>query len=206
VFEQIDGKTSRHFNDLGTQQVKNIDKPVHVYGDFARVMQKKEEEKRHRPLLDHVDDEKPPVTGGCLCGNIRYEIINPPIDVGYCHCKMCQRFTGAPMIAGSTFAKDSVLFTKGKVKFYQSSPIAKRGFCDSCGSSMVYQPISRRWTDWIFLFAGTLDNADEFVPEWHLGVESHVPWLKYNDELPKVRCEDSPGIVEAYEEAEKFSE
>lgn len=203
VFEQIEGKVDHRFIDLGIQQVKNIPKPVHVYGDFARVMSKSRQV-RSRPFLDAVDSAAIRASGGCLCGDVRYEIVKPAIDSGYCHCKMCQRFSGAPVIVGATFPKDGVRFTKGEPTYYRSSTIAERGFCRRCGSSLTYKPVARRWTDWIFIFAGSLDKGFEFPPEWHLGVESHVPWLSIPDGLPKVRCDESPGIVQAYAEAEKY--
>jgi len=206
VHEQIEGKTDHRFIDLGTQQVKNIPKPVHVFGDFARVMTPSKSAKR-RPFLEASGAGSARVlTGGCLCGAVRYEITKPAIDSGYCQCKMCQRFSGAPIIAGATYPKDGVRLTKGEPRYFRSSPIAERGFCPICGSSMFYKPIARRWTDWLFVYAGTMDGEIDAPPEWHLGVESHVPWLTVDDGLPKVRCDESPGLVEAYVEAENFSD
>jgi class 3 adenylate cyclase len=204
VHEQIEGKIDHHFIDLGSQAVKNIPRPVHVYGDFARVMSKAREP-RARPFLDVDGSESARrATGGCLCGDIRYEIVKPAIDSGYCHCKMCQRFSGAPVVAGATFPKDGVRFIIGEPTYYRSSPIAERGFCPRCGSSLTYRPVARRWTDWIFIFGGSLDKGCEVPPEWHLGVESQVSWLSLSDDLPKVRCDESPGLVQAYAEAEKY--
>jgi hypothetical protein len=203
VFEQIEGIVDHRFMDLGTQEIKNIPKPVRVYGDFARVIHRSRELKS-RPLFDAVDSETIRATGGCLCGDIRYEIVKPAIDSGYCHCKMCQRFSGAPVIAGPTFPRDGVRFTKGQPTYYRSSAIAERGFCPRCGSSLTYKPLLRRWTDWIFIFGGSIDGGFEFPPEWHLGIESHVPWLSIRDDLPRVRCDDSPSLIEAYAEAEKY--
>ena len=40
-----------------------------------------------------------PHTGACLCGSLRYAITAPPIDAGYCHCRLCQRSAGAPVLA-----------------------------------------------------------------------------------------------------------
>jgi hypothetical protein len=203
VFEQIEGKVGHHFIDLGTQHVKNISRPVHVFGDFARVMTKARESKS-RPFLDVVDMAAVRITGGCLCGDVRYEVTKAAIDSGYCHCKMCQRFSGAPIIAGATFPRDGVRFTKGAPAYYRSSPIAERGFCARCGSSLTYKPMARRWIDWLFIFAGSFDPGFEVLPEWHLGIESHVPWLTVPDALPKVRCDESPGLVQAYAEADKY--
>lgn len=208
VFEQIEGKVDHHFTDLGTQRMKNIAKPVHVYGDFARVMQTSQplQASERHPFFDAIRDKALLITGGCLCGDVRYEITKPAIDSGYCHCKMCQRFSGAPLITGATFPRAGVRFVKGEPTYFRSSAIAERGFCKRCGSSLIYKPIARRWTDWIFIFGGSFDEPTAFPPKWHLGIESHVPWLALPDMLPKVRCDESPGLVQAYEEAEKFTE
>ncbi|WP_119460186.1 GFA family protein [Rhodospirillaceae bacterium SYSU D60014] len=40
-----------------------------------------------------------PPDGGCLCGAIRYRVSTPPLQAGYCHCRLCQRSTGAPVLS-----------------------------------------------------------------------------------------------------------
>jgi adenylate cyclase len=114
-----------------------------------------------------------------------------------------------PIIATSAFPNDAVAFTHGNPKyyevthehtiFYRSSLIAERGFCPTCGSGLVYRPLVQRWSDWIVIFTASLDHPEEFGPRWHLGVESQMPWLNIQDDLSRVRCKDSPGLVAAYE-------
>ncbi len=41
-----------------------------------------------------MSDKTTPITGGCMCGAVRYEATEPPQKVGYCHCRMCQKWTG----------------------------------------------------------------------------------------------------------------
>lgn len=205
VFEQIDGKVDYQFADLGSHQIKNISKPVRVYGNFSRIPNRSAITKR-RPLFDTADDKSTSITGGCLCGDVRYEISKPAIDIGYCHCRMCQRFSGAPVIFGATFPLEAVRFTQGEPTYYKSSPIAERGFCKRCGSSLTYKPLARRWTDWILVMGGTLDNPEYSAPVWHLGVESQIPWLVIEDDLPRVRCEESPSLVEAWANAKRDEE
>ena len=45
-------------------------------------------------------------TGGCFCGAVRYRVEGPPLDAGYCHCRMCQRANGAPAVAWVTWNLD----------------------------------------------------------------------------------------------------
>lgn len=155
-----------------------------------------------RPLLDLSGGRKVPVTGGCLCGKVRYVVTEAPIDTNFCHCRMCQRFSGAPVTAGSTYRAGAVQFTNGAPKYYRSSPFAERGFCENCGSSLTYRPVeppvTANWADWILIYTPTLDNPDPNAPTWHLGVESQVPWLRIQDDNKRVRCQDSPDLVEAW--------
>ena len=56
-----------------------------------------------------------------------------------------------------------------------------------------------QWSDWLAIKVASLDNPQDFPPTWHVGVESQMPWVDINDNLPRVRTEDSPAIVEAWE-------
>ena len=64
-----------------------------------------------------------PVTGGCLCGTLRFEVTKPLYDPHYCHCRVCQKASGGPVIARAFVARDGFRFTAGEAKFYRSSPI-----------------------------------------------------------------------------------
>jgi DNA-binding winged helix-turn-helix (wHTH) protein len=155
-----------------------------------------------RPLLDLTGGKKTPVTGGCLCGEVRYQITEPARDTVICHCRMCQRFSGAPLSVASVYGSEAVKFTRGEPKYYKSSPFAERGFCANCGSSLVYRPVSPpvspNWDGWILIEIGSLDNPLPNVPTWQLGVESQLPWLDLPLGHIRVRCQDSPDIVEAW--------
>ena len=59
--------------------------------------------------------------GGCLCGAVRYEATEPPQEVGYCHCRMCQKWTGNVFMAYAKFRSAAFWFTQGEPNFYQSS-------------------------------------------------------------------------------------
>ena len=197
VFEQVDGKIDQLFFDMGNQQIKNIAKPVRVYR--ARLLDVSATG-RQRPFFSTSSAEGSPITGGCLCGAVRYQISAPAIDVLYCHCRMCQRFTGGQIVAGAFFPGEAVRFTQDGPKYYRSSPIAERGFCANCGSSVIYKPLARQKfsnAHWVLL--ASLDNPENFVPTWHLGIESQMPWLDVHDDLPRVRCKDSPSIVASWE-------
>ncbi|MEE8274940.1 MAG: GFA family protein [Alphaproteobacteria bacterium] len=73
-------------------------------------------------------DKTMPITGGCLCGAIRYEATETPHDAGYCHCRTCQKAYGNVFTVGAAFPKDRFRFTRGEPRLYRSSEIAERGF------------------------------------------------------------------------------
>ena len=75
--------------------------------------------------------------GGCLCGQVRLRIAAQPIDTGYCHCRMCQKNSGAPAVAWVTFPVAGFRWIAGTPATYASSPRAQRAFCANCGSYMV---------------------------------------------------------------------
>ena len=196
VFEQVDGKVDQKFSDLGGQQFKNIAKPVRVYR--AHLMDISAAGKQ-QPFFSTSSADGLPITGGCLCGAARYQISAPPMDVAYCHCRMCQRFTGGQIVAGAIYSKGNIRFTQGEPKYYKSSPIAERGFCANCGSSLMYRAlVTRQWADFFWVFLASFDNPENFIPTWHVGIESQMPWLEIHDDLPRVRCKDAPGIAAAW--------
>ena len=199
VFEQVDGKVGLDFVDRGNQKVKNIAKLVRVYHaslpDCSSITQQ-------RPLFDMQGGKKVPVTGGCLCGEVRYEITKPVIENNFCHCRMCQKFSGAPVVAMSTYPEDAIRFTKGEPKYYRSSPFVERGFCATCGSSLTYKPltphVAPQWAGWIVVYTASLDNPEPNAPRWHLGMESQMPWVDIHHAPTRVRCKDAPDIVAAW--------
>jgi len=126
--------------------------------------------------------EQQRITGGCLCGAVRYEAGEPPYKVGYCHCRMCQKTSGAPVAVGVYFNEQAVQFTKGEPKYYRSSEVAERGFCEHCGSRLVYRPLG---TKSVSIDVGSLDNPEVAPPQYHIWVESQITWFTLDDELPR---------------------
>jgi len=199
VLRQVDGIVDRDFVDRGAHQLKNISKAIRVYqfdpdSDGAT----KPIEAAVRPFIDLPIAPAPAASGGCLCGKIRYEVSGKPLGSMLCHCRMCQKYSGAPILEGTTFPADCFRLIKGSPKFFQSSAIAERGFCADCGTPIVYRGLIGYWTTWIVVTTGSFDEPQHFPPTYHLGIESTLPWLNLRDDLPRTTCRDSPSLVEAY--------
>ncbi|WP_407866446.1 GFA family protein [Phyllobacterium phragmitis] len=120
-------------------------------------------------------------TGGCLCGKRRYRFARPPSTSGYCHCSMCRRATGGPFAVLVRVDEDDLEWLSEPPATFRSSPIAKRGFCPDCGT-----PLFLRYDDddRIRLTAGSLDHPERITPSYNYGIESRLPWVCYDDDLP----------------------
>ena len=135
-----------------------------------------------------------PITGGCLCGAVRFEVRGPPDTVGICHCRKCQRWTGTAFAVGVRFSRAQFRLTKGEPRFYRSSAIMQRGFCADCGSPLVEYVATEKDADGVWLSLGNFDDPSAFTPEHHFGVESQLPWVLFEDGLPRYRCDEDPDL------------
>jgi hypothetical protein len=82
--------------------------------------------------------EAPRLSGGCLCGAVRFTATPKSHNYGVCHCSMCRRWAAGPFMA--IVCGDTVKFDKdADLGLYQSSAWAERGFCKKCGTSLFYK-------------------------------------------------------------------
>ena len=147
------------------------------------------------------------VTGGCFCGVVRYEAEVYLDDASYCHCRICQQITGAPAEVAVSVKPGSLRFTTGEPKYYPTSHFAERGFCEDCGSRLIYRPLLPEIPEWwVNLPVGTLDHPEMARPASHMCVESQLPWYKIDDGLPRSRTEDDPELAALWSAQNKQSE
>jgi hypothetical protein len=123
------------------------------------------------------------VEGGCLCGAIRYQVQGAPLHAGYCHCRMCQRVAGAPVVAWATWPADRFAWSQGEPTAFASSAQGERSFCPNCGSSLTFIDPGDRAVVEVTL--ASLDDPSLVTPEEHIWTTSRVPWLKLDDQLPR---------------------
>ncbi|MCV2867912.1 GFA family protein [Defluviimonas sp. WL0002] len=107
-----------------------------------------------------------PVSGGCLCGDVRIEARGRPWRVGLCHCLDCRKHHGALFHASAIFPEDAVTVT-GRTRAF-----AGRHFCPRCGSSVF-----SRSGDEVEVNLGALDAPDWFVPTYELWTIRRASWL-----------------------------
>ncbi|MDP6706552.1 MAG: GFA family protein [Alphaproteobacteria bacterium] len=132
------------------------------------------------------------ITGGCLCGGVRYEAREPLKAVHYCHCRMCQQAFASPFGMYGAVPAAALTFTKGAPRLYRSSAIAERGFCPDCGSQLSFRYLD---ADVIGLAIGSLDAPVAVVPQRHWGIESRLSWLRFDDGLEGKPTRNDPDFV-----------
>jgi hypothetical protein len=123
--------------------------------------------------------------GGCLCRGIRYRIVGKPIDAGYCHCRLCRRSAGAPVLAWATFPITGFRFTRGRPGTFHSSRRAFRQFCIRCGTQLTFR--KTRAPETIDVNLVTLDRPESIPPEYHIWTANQLSWFDTRDDLPRHR-------------------
>jgi len=120
------------------------------------------------------------ISGGCLCGAVRYSADVEPVMSGVCHCRNCQRQSGSAFSILVGVPKGSLRFEGDDMAVYadqgESGLPVLRKFCGTCGSPILSEVGSSPDLDWIK--AGTLDDVSQFKPAVHLWCDSLQPWVE----------------------------
>lgn len=127
-----------------------------------------------------------PLTGGCLCGGVRFEIDEPLASAGYCHCTRCQRRTGTAASAQARIVPGSLRLVSGEelLRAYEPPDGFAKVFCGVCGSSLWSR--NREDTEQIAVRLGTLDQDPGVRPSYRQHVASSAPWEPIPDDgLPR---------------------
>ena len=193
VMAHTRGRIDLPLEDCGHKRLKSTDEPIHVYMTRSQPGQT-------GGFLD-IDEEalqKRLIKGSCLCGNISFEIDAPPITTGYCHCRICQKFTGSAMSAWTAFPRSAVRFLGEEPRYFASTPIAERGFCPTCGASLTYKLVQPREAAYLVVHTAALDDPKGNAPAAHSGIESQMPWIDIMDDLPRTRTAESRVLQEAW--------
>jgi hypothetical protein len=127
------------------------------------------------------------MTGGCLCGAIRYESTGAPVFSLLCHCRDCQRASGSAYNAAMRVPAAGFRVTRGAPKLFvktaDSGNRVTRAFCPVCGSPLFLQVATH--PDLVGIRVGTLDDPGVFRPEADIFVKSAQPWDHMDPALPK---------------------
>jgi hypothetical protein len=120
--------------------------------------------------------------GGCACGAVRYRLASEPFDAGYCHCRICQLTSGAPVMAFATVPRDDMVFTAEPAK-RDSSEFGQRWFCGECGTPLAM--LVRHQPHTIDFPIATLDRPAAVPPGFHIWAGSRIDWFDTSDTLER---------------------
>jgi hypothetical protein len=128
-----------------------------------------------------------PLGGGCLCGDVRFEVIEPFVGSGYCHCTHCQRRTGTAVSANARVARSGFRLLSGadRLESFQPTPESNpKVFCRRCGSHLFSgDPFAG---EQVAIRLGVLDADPGIRPQWRQWVDSAPDWEPIPDDgLPR---------------------
>lgn len=120
--------------------------------------------------------------GGCFCGHVRYEAGGQPFHSTVCHCSMCRRVAGAPMVAWFTVPRAEYRVVAGIPTRFASSERAERTFCPRCGTPLTFE--GKLNPDEVDITTLSLDEPEGTPPEDHTWTSGRLRWVKLCDGLP----------------------
>ena len=130
-----------------------------------------------------------PFTGGCDCAGIRYRMTSTPLFVHCCHCRWCQRETGASFALNAMIEANRVILLKGEPEVVNTPSSSGRGQkisrCPVCRIA-VWSHYSGSGDQIRFVRVGTLDEPDLFPPDIHIFTSTKQPWVVLPSGAPAV--------------------
>lgn len=120
---------------------------------------------------------KEKLTGGCLCGAVRYQIMDKLNRFYLCHCQQCQQLTGSAFAANLFTEPQNIKWLSGeeKISHYQHpSREFSKAFCNTCGSALPFVNKSGRS---LIIPAGSLFETVEKIPDANIFVSEKQHWL-----------------------------
>lgn len=127
-----------------------------------------------------------PLIGGCLCGDIRYQITPPALFVSQCCCKDCQKATGTGHTTIIGIHKDQLRLHGKPATFTNTGDTGgsvTRHFCGRCAGRLYTSGDTPG--DHIMVQAGSLDDPSQVSPESVIYVKDKVAWDRFDESLPQ---------------------
>lgn len=116
-------------------------------------------------------------SGSCLCGTVKIQTPQMNLHVGACHCEMCRKWSGGPLMAVD--CGTAVTFEgKQDISIYASSDWAERGFCRQCGSHLFYR---LKHGGAYFVPAGLFENSPEFVFDHQVFIDKKPSYYDFSN-------------------------
>ena len=140
-------------------------------------------------MVAAATDDGYPLDGGCTCRGVRYRIASAPLFVHCCHCRWCQRETGAAFALNALIESDRISVLAGQPDAVLTPSNSGRGQtilrCPQCRIA-VWSHYAGAGTALSFVRVGTLDDPDRLPPDIHIFTASKQPWVMLPPGMPAV--------------------
>jgi hypothetical protein len=127
-----------------------------------------------------------PVEGGCQCGAVRYRITANPLGVYNCHCRDCQRSSGATHSMSMPTRREHFEHISGEVSAFDKSADSGRVVrmlgCAVCGTKLWNEPLAS--PAMVVVKPGTLDDPSWAAPVGNIWTNSRLPWTQVDWDQP----------------------
>ncbi|MES2104904.1 MAG: GFA family protein [Pseudomonadota bacterium] len=130
-----------------------------------------------------------PLDGGCTCGAVRYRMTGKPLFVHCCHCRWCQRETGASFALNAMIEADRIVLLQGEPEAVDTPSYSGKGQkilrCPHCRVAL-WSHYAGAGETICFVRVGTLDTPDALPPDIHIFTGSKQPWVLIPPGMPAV--------------------
>jgi len=130
-----------------------------------------------------------PLEGGCDCGSLRYRMETAPLFVHCCHCRWCQRESGASFALNAMIEADRITLLRGEPEIVDTPSASGKGQriarCPACRIA-VWSNYAGAGPSVRFVRVGTLDQPDRLPPDIHIFAASKQPWVVLPEGIPAV--------------------
>jgi hypothetical protein len=130
------------------------------------------------------------LSGGCQCGAVRFRVQSLG-RASLCHCRMCQKAFGG--VGGLLVSVHGLEWTRGNPSHFQSSNLARRGFCAACGTPLTFETEKA-----IDIAVAAFDRPGEIVPAIQLDRASRLPWFDTLHLLPEPTSAEQSAKADYY--------
>jgi hypothetical protein len=128
-----------------------------------------------------------PIEGGCDCRKVRYRMETAPLVVHCCHCRWCQRESGASFALNAMIEGSRITTLQGRPEFIDTPSSSGRGQriarCSACHLAL-WSHYPENGPVVSFVRVGTLDDPDALPPDVHIFTESKQPWVVLPQGVP----------------------
>lgn len=124
----------------------------------------------------------PTLAGRCLCGRVTFRLSATPEAPVACHCSQCRRQSGHYWASANVPRSALAIEDDDALRWFDSSPKVRRGFCSRCGSVLFWDPPAR---DWISVAVGALDQPTGLRLARHIFVADQGDYYTIADGLPQ---------------------